>query len=210
MIQLLSNADPLMGNLSPHSSSLNPSTYIKKGNIANCCYISFLFCSSHSSIMHRSRNKTREKVKPISNYVLFACYDLNRNLRANIVWLTFSCDYLSRPSPIHHLKHFCFLEEDLLSISYLTRNHSMQAFQTTPVIAPTDQARASHQNHGQAHAEQPKFPPLCTAPHGRSGTAGLKCRGLDLWLLGRLARDLDYIYLIINLPILYCDLILEQ
>lgn len=155
--------------------------------------------------MHRSRNKTvREKIKPISNYVLFMCYDLNRNLKASIVWLMFSCDYLSRPSPIHHLKHFVFLEEDLLSASYPTRNHSMQAFQTTAVIAPTDQARVSHQNHGRAHPQSPKI-----EPQGGTGTAWLKRRGLELWLLGRFARDLDYIYLIINLSIFYCDLILK-
>ena len=121
----------------------------------------------------------------------------------------FSCDYLSRPSPIHHLNHFGFLKEDLLSASYPTRNHSMQAFQTTAVTAPTDQARVSHQNHDRAHPEQPKIPPLCIALPGRTGTAWLKCRALDLWLLGRLARDLVYIYLIINLSIVYRDLILE-
>jgi len=121
----------------------------------------------------------------------------------------FSCDYLSRPSPRHNLKHFGFFEEDLPSASYPTRNHSMQTFQTIAVIAPTDKARVSHQNHSRAHPEQLKIPPLCIALQGRTGTAWLKCRGLDLWLLGRLARDLDYTYLITNLFIPYCDLILE-
>lgn len=160
--------------------------------------------------MQRSRNKTvREKVKPISDNVLFTHYDLNRHLKAPVVWLMFSCDYPSRPSPICNLNHFGFLEEDLLSASYPTRNHNMQAFQTTAVIAPTDQTRVSHENPGWAHPEQPKIPPLCIAPQSRTGTAWLKCRGSDLYLLGRLARNLDYICLIINLPIHYHDLTLE-
>lgn len=148
-----------------------------------------------------------EKVKPISNYVLFTHYDLNRNMKTSIVCLMFSCDNLSRPSPIHQLKRFGFLEEDLLSASYPTRNHSRRAFQTAAVIAPTNQARVSHQNCGWAHPEQPKIPPPCTAPQGRTGMAQLKCRGLDLWLLSRLTRD--HIYLIRNLAILYCDRISE-
>lgn len=39
----------------------------------------------------------------------------------------FSCGYLSRPSPINHLNHLGFLEEDGLCACYPTRNHTMQA-----------------------------------------------------------------------------------
>lgn len=143
----------------------------------------------------------REKVKPIWNYVFFEYSDLNRHLKASMVWLMFRCDYLSRPSPIHNLKHFGLLEEYLLSDRFSNQKPQNTSFPPTAVIVSTEQARVSHQNHVQAHPQQPKIPSLCLAP--------LRCRGLYFWLLGRLARDLDYINLAINLSILYYDLTWE-
>lgn len=65
----------------------------------------------------------------------------------------FCCDYPSRPPPIHNLKHLGFLEEYLLSDRFSNQKPQQASFPDTAVIVPTEQARASHQNHVQAHPE---------------------------------------------------------